>query len=131
MRRDQDDGRGRAERGGARAGRPADAGGQPGSADVGGQPGSAGRGGQPGSAGPGGQPGSAGRGGRPESAEPGGQPESPDVWAAIREADRMEKETVGPFPSWAWVYGTVVVFGILLIGLLVVLTRVLDPGSAL
>lgn len=59
----------------------------------------------------------------------GGQPGSLGVWAAIREADRREGETVGPFRSWTWLYGTVVVYGILVIGLLMVLTRVLDPAS--
>jgi hypothetical protein len=54
---------------------------------------------------------------------------TPGIWAAMREADRVEAERVGPFPSWGWVYGTLIVYGILMMGLLSVLTWVLDPGS--
>jgi len=39
------------------------------------------------------------------------------------------KGKVGPFPSWGWVYGTVVTYGVLMILFLWVLTRVLDPGA--
>lgn len=36
---------------------------------------------------------------------------------------------VGPFPSWSWVYGTVLLYGALVILALWVLTRILDPAS--
>jgi hypothetical protein len=39
------------------------------------------------------------------------------------------RERVGPFPSWGWVYGTLIVYGVLMLGLLTVLTWVLDPGT--
>lgn len=35
---------------------------------------------------------------------------------------------VGPFPSWVWVYGAVLLYGVLVIGVLTVLTRVLSFG---
>ena len=35
---------------------------------------------------------------------------------------------VGIFPSWGWVYGTVLVYGGAMILFLWVLTRLLDPG---
>lgn len=40
----------------------------------------------------------------------------------------MEKERIGLFPSWKWVYGTVVVWGILVIVALTILTEVLSFG---
>lgn len=40
-----------------------------------------------------------------------------------------ETERLGPFPSWNWVYGTVLVYGALVIIVLWVLTRLLDPAS--
>jgi len=39
------------------------------------------------------------------------------------------RERVGPFPSWGWVYGTLIVYGVLMLGVLTVLTWVLDPGT--
>ena len=39
-----------------------------------------------------------------------------------------EREPVGIFPSWRWVYATVVVYGVALILLLTVLSRILDFG---
>ena len=39
-----------------------------------------------------------------------------------------EEDRVGPFPSWAWLYGLVVVYGALVIVVLGVLSRILDPG---
>lgn len=81
----------------------------------------------PGDQGGAGKPGSEGPAEVPGREVPGSQ----GIWAAMREADRLEREPVGPFPNWTWVYGTVIVYGILVIGLLVILTRVLDPGSAL
>jgi hypothetical protein len=36
---------------------------------------------------------------------------------------------IGIFPTWSWVYGTVLVYGALVILVLWVLSRVLDPGS--
>jgi hypothetical protein len=70
-------------------------------------------------------------GGSPEGEVPGREvPGSPGIWAVMREADRVEAERVGPFPSWAWLYWTVIGFGLLMIGILALLTRVLDPGSS-
>lgn len=49
------------------------------------------------------------------------------------DAVRGHDEDLGPvglFPSWRWVYGTVLVYGALMILVLWVLTRVLDPGAA-
>ena len=43
--------------------------------------------------------------------------------------DEEEEGPVGPFPSWKWVYGTVLVYGTLVIGALWILTRLLDPGA--
>jgi hypothetical protein len=40
-----------------------------------------------------------------------------------------EAGPVGVFPSWAWVYGTVLVYGALTILVLWLLSRALDPGS--
>ena len=42
---------------------------------------------------------------------------------------REDRERVGPFPSWGWLYAVVVVYGALVIGLLTLLTRLLDPGA--
>jgi len=42
---------------------------------------------------------------------------------------KEEEGRVGPFPSWKWVYGTVLVYGTLVIGVLWILTRLLDPGA--
>ncbi len=36
---------------------------------------------------------------------------------------------VGIFPSWKWVYWTVVIYGVLTIGALILLTRILDFGA--
>jgi hypothetical protein len=36
---------------------------------------------------------------------------------------------IGPFPTWKSLYTTVVIFGIGLILVLLVLTRLLDPGT--
>jgi hypothetical protein len=44
-------------------------------------------------------------------------------------AERNGPERVGPFPSWRWVYGTLIVYGILMMGLLTLLTWLLDPGA--
>ncbi len=41
-----------------------------------------------------------------------------------------EAGPVGPFASWRWVYGTVLLYGVLVIGLLALLTRILDPGTS-
>jgi len=40
-----------------------------------------------------------------------------------------EEGPVGPFPSWGWVYGTVLVYGAAVILGLWILTRALDPGG--
>jgi hypothetical protein len=39
-----------------------------------------------------------------------------------------ERGPIGPFPNWKWVYGTVLVYGTLVILALWILTQVLDPG---
>lgn len=39
-----------------------------------------------------------------------------------------EEGRVGLFPSWRWVYGTVLGYGILLIIILTLLSRLLDFG---
>ena len=36
---------------------------------------------------------------------------------------------IGIFPSWSWVYGAVVIYGVLTIGVLILLTRILDFGT--
>ncbi len=64
----------------------------------------------------------------------GGAEVGPDEprWSMTRERGRVpdpeEAGPVGPFPSWSWVYGTVLVYGVLVIGLLTLFTRLLDPG---
>jgi hypothetical protein len=45
-------------------------------------------------------------------------------------ASNEEKGPIGPFPRWKWVYGTVLLYGTLMILALWILTRVLDPGLA-
>lgn len=44
----------------------------------------------------------------------------------------QEDETgrIGIFPNWRWVYTTVVVYGVVTIGALLILTWVLSPGVA-
>ena len=37
-----------------------------------------------------------------------------------------QEERVGIFPSWKWVYGTVVVYGVVMVLFLLILTRLLD-----
>ena len=39
-----------------------------------------------------------------------------------------DKGRIGPFPSWGWVYGTVLVYGVIVIAVLIVLTRSLSFG---
>ena len=46
---------------------------------------------------------------------------------ASKETDQEDEGPVGIFPSWAWVYGTVLVYGVLMILALWALTRLLDP----
>ena len=43
--------------------------------------------------------------------------------------DPEDQGPVGPFPSWKWVYGTVLGYGALVIIVLWILTRLLDPTS--
>ena len=47
----------------------------------------------------------------------------------VRSTREDEKGPIGPFPSWKWVYGTVLVYGTLVILTLWILTRILDPGG--
>lgn len=43
--------------------------------------------------------------------------------------DPVEAEgPIGPFPSWSWVYGTVLVWGVVVIVVLTVLTHFLSFG---
>ena len=46
---------------------------------------------------------------------------------APRGDDREER--IGPFPSWRWLYATVIVYGVVVILLLYILTIVLGFGS--
>jgi len=46
---------------------------------------------------------------------------------ASRGDDREER--IGPFPSWEWLYATVIVYGAAVILLLYILTIVLGFGS--
>lgn len=55
----------------------------------------------------------------PEGARPGGGPGGPNE----------EDGPIGPFPSWRWVYGTVLVYGAAVILGLWILTRAMDPGA--
>jgi len=41
-----------------------------------------------------------------------------------------EEGPVGIFPGWGWVYGTVIVYGVVVIGILTLLTRILDFGRS-
>jgi hypothetical protein len=41
-----------------------------------------------------------------------------------------EDGRVGIFPNWAWVYGTVVIYGVVMILFLLILTRFWDFGAA-
>jgi hypothetical protein len=45
------------------------------------------------------------------------------------EDSRDDGGRVGPFPSWGWVYGTVLVYGVVVILVLIVLSRVLSHGA--
>ena len=40
-----------------------------------------------------------------------------------------EEGRIGLFPSWLWVYGTVLVYGVVLIAILTLLSRLLDFGG--
>ena len=48
---------------------------------------------------------------------------------ASNEEVQEDEGSIGPFPSWAWVYGTVLVYGVLMILALWALTRLLDPAG--
>jgi hypothetical protein len=50
-------------------------------------------------------------------------------FSAEKEKDQEDEGPVGIFPSWAWVYGTVLVYGVLMILALWILTRLLDPAA--
>jgi len=41
-----------------------------------------------------------------------------------------EEGPIGPFPDWRWVYGTVLVYGVVVIGVLTILTRILSFGRS-
>ena len=53
-----------------------------------------------------------------EGANSEGRPEEPED----------EGGAIGPFPSWGWIYGTVVVYTILAIALLHIFTVTFDYG---
>ncbi len=57
--------------------------------------------------------------GDPDRSEGRGAPSSPEE----------EHGPVGPFPSWLWMYGTVLVYGVVMIVALTLLSRLLDPGT--
>jgi hypothetical protein len=40
-----------------------------------------------------------------------------------------DKGRVGIFPNWSWVYGAVLVYGVVVIAVLTVLSRVLSLGA--
>ncbi len=47
-----------------------------------------------------------------------------------KDGERRDDEgRVGIFPSWSWVYGAVIIYGVLTIGVLILLTRILDFGA--
>ena len=44
----------------------------------------------------------------------------------------MTKEDDGPigiFPSWGWMYGVVLIYGVIVIGVLTLLSRILSFGT--
>lgn len=43
-------------------------------------------------------------------------------------SDLEGREEVGIFPSWRWVYGAVVLYGLLMIGILIALSATLSFG---
>jgi hypothetical protein len=54
------------------------------------------------------------------------------VPAATESAPAKETEPedpIGPFPTWGRLYATVFIYGAILILILLILTRVLDPGT--
>jgi len=46
-----------------------------------------------------------------------------------RESGQDDEGPVGPFPGWKALYWTVVVYGVVVIGILTLLTRVLSHGG--
>jgi hypothetical protein len=46
------------------------------------------------------------------------------------EAPPDDEGPIGIFPDWGWVYGTVIVYGVVVIGILTVLTRILSFGGS-
>lgn len=59
----------------------------------------------------------------------GSLPPGPMVAPGSERAQDEDRGPVGPFPSWGWVYGTVLVYGLLVIVVLWILTGLLDPGA--
>jgi hypothetical protein len=68
---------------------------------------------------------------RPPGADPTGVPATgaPATGAAAAAPTTPPKERIGIFPSWKWVYGTVVVYGVITVLFLLALTRLLDFGA--
>lgn len=56
-------------------------------------------------------------------------PEPTDRSPPVPEEAPGDEGPVGPFPSWSWLYGVVVAYGLLVIVVLTLLTRLLDPGT--
>ena len=72
---------------------------------------------------------SADAGHDPTGRGPGEEASRGPVDSGKRVVKPDEAGPIGMFPNWRWVYTTVVVYGVLVILALLVLTRVLDPGS--
>jgi hypothetical protein len=58
----------------------------------------------------------------------GGERLGAKVGASLGLGDH-EAGRVGPFPSWRWVYGSVLVYGVVVIGILTFLTRAMNVGA--
>ena len=60
----------------------------------------------------------------------GAEIQSPGVDPTDPSPATPQDERVGIFPSWRWAYGTVVVYGVIMILFLLTLTRMLNFGAA-
>ena len=59
-----------------------------------------------------------------------GEPSRAEAPRATGATGAEDDGPVGPFPSWGWLYGVVLAYGVLVILLLILLSRLLDPGTA-